>query len=255
MDLNAIASLLLSNHIASSTRKTYNYGLRKFYHFCVVNNIHHIDEYSVLLFIASLYRSKIAPSTVHVYLSAINNALLEKSLPVLQNKLLLSNALKGYTRLSNVFPDQRLPVTLQLMAHIKRTLRSSALLRYVQHLYWCACCFAFFGLLRVSEYTTHSHSVLLPTDHTLLYCNVKVRRDGSILLLLPHSKVGRNERVSLLPTKKSVCPVRAFRSFLRLRSTLHQPEKPLFMFRDNSFLSCSDFNSALKSFLKDIPDS
>ena len=254
MDLTSTAVFLLKGHIASSTRKTYAFGLREFHKFCISHNIQRVDEKSVLLFIASLFQKKMSPSTVHVYISAINNSLKERGLPSLDDNVILCYAMKGYSRFSKHQIDQRRPITLNLMALIKTALRHSSLPPFVQHLYWCACCFAFFGFLRASEFTTTSHSVYSSQEHTLLFKNISVREDRSIVLFLPHSKCSSNEHITLLPSDRSVCPVRAFHSFASFRSTLSSLELPFFMFPDRSFLSYNNFNFAVKCLLRDVPD-
>ncbi|GAV06655.1 hypothetical protein RvY_16610-2 [Ramazzottius varieornatus] len=133
-------------------------GLRKFRKFCFDYHSRVVDVKSVLLFIASLFHQKVASSTIHVYLSAMNNSLRKHGLLSLDDKFILSCALEGYSRFFPRQVDQRRPLSMSIMTHIKSTLRHSSLPPGVQRLYWCACCFAFFGYFRASEFTTTSHS-------------------------------------------------------------------------------------------------
>ncbi|GAV07321.1 hypothetical protein RvY_17167 [Ramazzottius varieornatus] len=141
------------------------------------------------------------------------------------------------------------------MAHIKSTLRHSSLCPDVQRLYWCACCFGFFGFLRASEFTTAPHSSFQSSQHTLIFHNITTTADRSLVLHLPHSKFASNERIVLLPTDRSICPFRAYMSYLPFRRELDDQYPPFFMFPDKSFLSYTIFNSAIKSFLQDLSDS
>ncbi|OWA52370.1 hypothetical protein BV898_16825 [Hypsibius exemplaris] len=203
---------------------------------------------------------KIVHIRVRVYLAGISNALLELGYPPLAKSSLIKRALKGYQRLKATPPDSRLPITLNILRLIKNRLSSSQLSPYCQQLYWTACTFAFFGFLRVGEFCTSSQTTTRASDHTLLSRHASLRPDGSLCLLLPHSKTdptGTGQTIILSPTHRSVCPVTAFRNFIRLRRQLQASSTslPLFIFPDGSFLSRSVFSSALKRFLCNLPNS
>ena len=254
MDLQEIAKDLMRNHLFSNTRKSYSCGMNKFRIFCQQQNIRKLDRNAVLLFIASLHATKIAPSSAKVYLAAVRNELRERGLPDFTADDFIPLAIKGMERLDQRPSEARLPITMALMRLIKTRLRLSQLDSFVQHLYWAACCFAFFGLLRASEYTTHFVSSFLLSEHTIRFSDISVLSASSLKLHLRHTKTGTHQEVSLLATGHSVCPVRAFHHFRLQREKISRPDFPLFTFKDGTFLTQQNFNHAIKSLLKHVPD-
>lgn len=85
---------------------------------------------------------------------------------------------------------------------------------------WCACLFAFFGLLRINEYC----------NGALLVKHVVVERWG-VSLIIPYSKT------SLIPTEVDIikrsdvlCPLLAYRAYVSfLPQELRQPGHPFFL--------------------------
>ncbi|GAU90674.1 hypothetical protein RvY_03057-1 [Ramazzottius varieornatus] len=73
---------------------------------------------------------------------------------------------------------------------IKTRLRYSGLDAATQNLSRTACCFAFFGLLRSSEFTTKHLRSFSPEEHTILYRDISINADSSVTLHLRHSKAG-----------------------------------------------------------------
>lgn len=109
---------------------------------------------------------------------------------------------------------------------------------------WCACLFAFFGLLRIKEYTNAGLRVRHVAEHP-----------WGINLTIPFSKT------SLVPTDVAIirrdddlCPIRAYRAYVALvpmRS--RQPDSPFFLHQADSFSPLSDttFIRHMRRWLRD----
>ena len=151
------------NGLAANTRSTYHAGQQHFKTFCQAIKAHMLpaSEATLLLFITYLATEKIShKTTIKVYLSAVRHRHITVGMCAQFSQQLmpcLQLTLKGIQRsqAASHSPRHRLPITLQLLQNI-HTQPSQQPHHYNNILTWAACCLAFFGLLRVSEFTTPS---------------------------------------------------------------------------------------------------
>ena len=119
---------------------------------------------------------------------------------------------------------------------------------------WAVCCTAFFGLLRVSEFTVPSLHRYDPDIHlSLADVTLDNRRAPEIVQLhIKQSKIDpfRNGAdIYLGRTHHNVCPVEAILPYLAIRG---KQLGPLFVLADNTMLTRAIFTSALKSILSKL---
>ena len=203
-----------------------------------------ISVSEILQFIASLYDRRISLSTARVYIAGLSNFLRECAFPDTTDTVPVRHALRGYARLAPSAKDPRMPITLNHMRIIKAHLISSTSDRYEQALYWCACTFAFFGFLRVSEFTVSKY-----TNHSLRFADVRLFSEY-VQLHIPSSKTDQfshGAQMNLHATKRSACPVRAFRKYSALRPATLPPESPVFVLRCGSYLTRKMFDRFIQS--------
>ena len=112
---------------------------------------------------------------------------------------------------------------------------------------WAACCLAYFGLLRVSEFTTsfldcfNSSTDLLLSDVDLDSCTSPT----SIQITLKQSKTDQfrtGATIYLGKTTHAICPVTALVQYLAMRGGT---PGPLFLLPNNQTLTRTSFTSAL----------
>ncbi|XP_055335505.1 uncharacterized protein LOC129586348 [Paramacrobiotus metropolitanus] len=137
--LDSTINKLRSNHIATSSRKTYQSALNRFIEFCRKFRLSsaHITKSTVLRYVAFLFESGLSYSSAKVYLSALFNAFRECGLSFEFNAPNISQCLIGYKRLRGTVSDRRLPITIDHMRIMKLNIDCSSLLSpFEKHLYW-----------------------------------------------------------------------------------------------------------------------
>jgi hypothetical protein len=122
-------------------------------------------------------------------------------------------------------------------------------LSHVSLMFWSACCVAYFGLLRVSEFTTslpfNASSHLNVADVTKLPDSFEAR----FRLHIKISKTdpfGRGCFIYLARTRRRVCSVAALQYYLAVRGTT---PGPLFVWGDDSPLTAPQVNHYMRLLL------
>ena len=148
-------------------------------------------------------------------------------------------------------PRVRLPITLQIMRSIYDLLTNQPH-SYTNILIWAACSLAFFGFLRVSEFTIPSDADYDDECHLSL-ADVSVDNRGNPQLLrvkIKQSKTDpfrRGVDIYLGATGRTLCPIKAILPYLALRPKHHNG--PLFIFEDGRSLTRQRFSSLLQNLL------
>ena len=232
--------------MAASTAAKYAGSQRFFLNFCESLGLQGLpaSELTLSCFVGYLKRvRKIGPDAIRGYLAAI------KALHTLNNfenpfsdkprfSLVKTAALKVKPTLK-----ERLPVTLHMLATFHDWTISEP---SYPNILFTACAFlAFFGFLRVSEFTA-----LAPNSRKrgLRLSNVDLRSDRVELTLLD-TKTDKSEQGTLVVVAKQgshPCPVRWLAEFIRRRPTSFQDDF-LFVEENNSPISAVWFRDTLKT--------
>ena len=119
---------------------------------------------------------------------------------------------------------------------------------------WAACCLSYFGLLRVSEFTTLSPNHFDPSKDLLLSDIALDNRvsPSLIQITLKQSKgdqFRKGEKIYVGRTTHAVCPVHALVQYLTRRGGA---PGPLFVFSDNKWLTRESFSTALNKALEEL---
>ena len=177
--------------------------------------------------------------TIKVYLAAVRLYHIEHGAPDPTADDLLQLVCRGIRRIQGDNQRTRLPVTVNVMRSLKEQLRQSIFTTHEQRMLWCAFTIAFYGFLRVSEYTNLRWSdVTCSVDH--------------LSITLKQSKTDPFRRgctIKIFETKSSTCPHRAFKLHRKLSGN---PATSAHVFQAGRFhpLSCSAITKTLRKLLR-----
>jgi len=160
--LSAAAQAYFSMGISAATKKAYRSGLQKYVALCSQTNQPPIpvSEDTLLLFVTHLAQQNLSYATIQVYLSAVQYSHITTTESETSDTLITPwpmYVLKDIRKTCALTcqPRERLPITFSIMKGL-HTVFSTQWNDYRNVMIWAACCLAYFGLLRVSEFTTAS---------------------------------------------------------------------------------------------------
>lgn len=256
-DLRLKAQQFFINGLAANTSSTYGIGKQQFESFCraIKANPLPASEATLTLFITHLATEKISYKTIKVYLSAVRHLHVSAGMFSQFSQQLtprLQLTLKGIQRSQAICQSSqpRRPVTLQLLQNIHAHLSLQPHC-YNNILIWAACCLAFFGFLRVSEFTVPSDN-LYDKDCHLSIDDISIDSRDDPRLLKVTIKQSKTDpfRVGidlyLGATGATICPVKGLLPYLALRG--HR-KGPLFILEDGRYLTRQRLCSLLDSVL------
>ena len=230
--LTSLANELFRDGLASSTRSTYSAGQQRFYSFCRSIKCCPVPstEATFVLFVSHLAESNIAYATIKVYLAAVRQLHVSTGLHVqfsLQLTPRLQQVLRGIKKRQAVHHPTRvrLPITIHIMKNIKDAL-SREPDSYNNTMLWAACCMAFFGFMRVGEFTIPAKGSYEKTTH-LSPADISVdKRDNPRLprVTIKQSKTDpyhQGVNIFLGTTDGPICPVVGILKYLAVRGN-HQ---------------------------------
>lgn len=204
------------------------------------------DEQTLMRF-ATMLADKLTHSSIKLYLSAVRSLHIDHGLAdPLTNCLQLQRLLRGIKRVQGSPTPKRLPITIDVLVVIKRSLDLSS----PDHIMlWAACCLGFFGFLRAGEFTSNSpfdpnvhlgvSDVQADTlqDPTCFQIHIKCSKTDPFRVGC-YIYIGRGSNV--------VCPVVALGNFLAVRGP---SPGPLFCFADGRPLTRQLLSSSVQSLL------
>jgi hypothetical protein len=229
-ELNNAVYMLRQSSIASSTRATYNSGVKLFLVFCTMYGIIGVPvacEDLFIYFVTHCYcRLKLRYSTIRTALAGIRFWYIDKGglNPFIsrygQPMLRLHYILRSVKKQQGVVSTQRLPITYPVLTDIILLLRTGMFGPYYDLLMQAACLLAFFGFLRCSEFTqkianSNPQSYIQMKDICIQSETVSVRIKSS-----KTDPFRQGTWVHLYATGSTLCPVRTLKAFFKTRLRL-----------------------------------
>ena len=208
-----------------------------------------------MMFTSHMAQEGLAHPTIKVYLSTVRHLHVFSGLHshfALALSPRLEMVMKGIKKeKSLVAPRVRLPITLDIMTKILETLNHNPHDRD-NIMLWAACCLAFFGFLRCSEFTVPSQSEFCPKTHLTLQDLVIDSRTKPTMIqvTIKQSKTDpfhQGCKLCLGKTGANICPISAILPYLAARGSC---QGPLFILDGGAYLTRQLFASRLSAVLE-----
>ena len=250
----------MNDSLAPSSHKTYMTGIRSYINFCQSSNLtcFPVNESSLCFFATFSCNRGIACKSIKVYIHGVinQNAMLGFHLSLYEMPI-LHRVIRGIRRRqgNSLTRPPRKPITVNHLRQISVHLNLHASLSAAdKYMYLSACLVAFFGLLRVSEYTCPKISSFDTSLH-LLRNDVHFNKDFSIMTLrIKASKTDpfrKGISIRISATNDSLCPVGVMRNYLALTPSYNGP---LFQCSDGRFLTRNLILGILSTVFPNIAD-
>jgi hypothetical protein len=139
---------------------------------------------------------------------------------------------------------KRIPITPPLLYSLRNNLFKSTIPYEDKLMLWAAMLTAFFGFLRISEYTSTHARTHDPTT-TLCRQDITIISPMAVDIRIKASKTDPfrvGTTIRLIRNNSPLCPIVALFNYKR---TLHLNSGPLFTFHDGRYLTRRNFSSAL----------
>lgn len=241
---------LLGSSISEGSKKTYQRAWSVYSQFCRRFGgsslpTMPLDQAAVALFISYLSASKLAPSTISSYISAISYAHKLKSYPDPTKSFLIRKLLSAQSRRGS--PDVRLPITRPVLHELISSLGHTTGSAYQRTLYTAMFLIAFYGFFRVGEIAAKTkgsaHSILqfrqlqfLPNAHESRMAKITISE-------FKHNTSNRPfEIIIQREDSQPFCPLNALIQYCMVRGS---GNGPLFCFPDASPVTVGQFNTEL----------
>ena len=245
--LHKKSQYLLSKSIAPSTTRHYTSAMRSYHTFCTHYDLQHNPptEQNLILY-ATHVSSYSSHKNVKLHLAAIKHfTTIQGSHVQFRDFTRLYTLMKGIKRAQGkkFSTPKRQPITPTTLLTIRNNLFASSRVYEDKLMLWAAITTAFFGFLRVSEYTS-SHKTKYDPSATLQYDDLSLDNHTATL----HIKASKTDpfrqgiHLRLAANDSLLCPIKAIQQYL-----LFHPSKngPLFTFNNNKFLTRRDVNLVL----------
>ena len=247
--MNDVVQELLTASLAVSTRKSYSRVWTSFQEFC----IQYLDKNetklpvsngTLLLYLSHLYEKGFAATTIATYNSAMGYIHKIHQVPDPSNSFIV----KGSAKLRES-KDCRLPITQTLLHRLIVELLKGQT-DYYQTLYVTMFLFAFYGFLRLGEFTYSPD-----TDHCLKIGDIEfIETDRTKIII--HFKSFKHSIPSTISSivinrqqTESFCPIFWIKQYLALRGMANGP---LFCHPNLSPISRKQFGDKLKCTIKSL---
>ena len=234
--------------LAPSTKNNYTTAFDRYKTFCRHHNINPIpaSEETLIAYSTDLSYS-LAHDSIKVHLAAIafHAAICSHAIEFKQYKKLYY-VLRGIKRSQGKSKKRRkrAPITPNMLKTININLFNSGRQYEDKLMLWAALLTAFYGFLRVSEYTSHRKKSYDPMS-TLLFKDLTFTHQGAVSLFIKASKTDpfrMGVPLRLEPNGSCLCPVVALRHYIAVHPAR---SGPLFTFQNGRFLSRRDMNDLL----------
>lgn len=248
-ELTILSNNLLDMALAPKTKISYSSAYNRYTSFCSSHHLTPIppNEHTLVLYTSELSLT-MAHSSIKVHMAAISYFSTRQGYPTefrLFRRLYL--VIRGIKRSqgSKFKRRKRDAVTPTMLMEIHSKLFSSSTIYEDKIMLWAALLTAFFGFLRVSEYTSARKTSFDPST-TLLYSDITHIDNNHASLLIKASKTDpfrQGVNITLAANHSTLCPINALLLLIHNHPTSNGP---LFTYHNRRYLTRRDINNLLK---------
>ena len=216
-----------------------------------------VSELTLCLFVVASAHRRISYESIKVYLYGIQyHSLLHGHPTHISSMFYLRYVLRGVKRIqgNTLQRPPRSPITVSHLWSMLAFLSASSFPLHDKIMWHCVIVTAFFGLLRVSEFTCSNNiydssvhlspaDISFNCDYSIMYIKIKASKTDPF-------RIGTVIRLAAIRGHK-LCPVTAMRSYLQLRSL--QPG-PLFVLHSGAYLTRRYVAAFLRLALPGVPN-
>lgn len=244
------ASQYMRSSLAKSTLKVYDSAWIRFNSFCAFFSIPvlPVNISIVCAYIMHcLLAQKMQPSSIKSQVSGIQFHLrcLDPSVCSLLGHPSIRLLLDGIKKEAPKGKDKRLPLTLSLVKKLVTKLRQGCFSPYVDSLLEAVFLCAFYGFLRVGEFTTRNN--IFDASYDLTVSDITLD-EHYFSIFLKHSKSDKESKgipVIIARTNTDFCPFHSMSRYLGFRPHA-RPDEPLFITEERKAMSRSWFAARLR---------
>ena len=244
--LSSTTLRLLVSSLSPASRVSYLRSWTQLQHFCTTNRLPFNFPCSLNVicnFIAHLFESSRAPSTIASHLSAISFVHKLANVPDPTQNFIVKKLLKGTQNLSKLI-DSRLPITYNILARLIAALEHTVQPAFDRCMLKTLFTLAFHAFFRLGELAARSSYY---QDKVLQREDIHFANPSQVHVRLRHSKheKGNNAKTIILSASShsELCPVSSLKTYLQ--KSKHS-SGPLFVFASGQPVSHSYVSTALK---------
>lgn len=253
--LESEVNVLIKSSLAPNTWKTYNSAVQSLGNFRLLYDLPDIwpvPLYDLIQYIAYMSYKSISASTVNSYISGISYVHKLYSMEDHTKSFFVAKLIEGMKRRNPRNGDLRMPISLQLLTKLIVALSHICQSNYETTLFASAFTLAFFGFLRVGEFT--SERKCAPGYHVIRLNDISLQRNGTeeeLRLKICTSKTdqaGKSTTLVIVQQENPIiCPVRLMKRYLDIRHS--SGESQLYVHFDDTRLTRYQFSAVLKKCL------
>lgn len=244
--------------MAPTTKQSYKTGQDAFQQFCTqfqvwkLGPIYPTNEITLCYF-ATFLAKTVQHSTIKVYLAAVkNDHLLHNTELPLHSFKRLHYLLRGIKRFQGTSQFVRKPITLLQLDSFFAQLQPFSAGNSDSKMLWAAICLAFFGFMRISEFTCTQ--TFVPSEHLTLQditFSPSPTLPSCMKVVLKASKADpfrKGITLTIGALNSRYCPVQALQNYIKTTRSF-PATGPLFQYRTGKYLTKSAFTKEIRNLL------
>ena len=242
---------LLSLAFAMNTHRVYMSGWHAFCHFKAhqASAVSTVSLQDIAGFISWLSLQHYSPSTINTYVAGVGCFCKLRGWADPTNNFIVAKLLEGCRR-DGARQDGRLPISLSLLCRLLEALPKVCASQFESTIFRAAMLLAFFGFLRIGEFTAKSTDHMQASIQCSDVCFCGNQASMSVVLAICHSKThqaGPPQWVHIARLHHvAICPVAALQGYLQAQEQL---SGPLFCHERGDPLTRYQFTAVLRAAL------